>query len=586
MPWELTTTSAVGLGTLLVYAVLTLVGIWNWESRCGPEVSVMLAVVGLSALTYSIQIGYDVVATQVFWWELTFALSTAAPFLWLVFVVQYVSRAEWLTWRSALLFALEPAAMTVAIATNPIHGLVWTVPAGATASAGAAIELVFGPLYYAHILLAYVAVVIGMGMILLVGIRWSLVYWTQVLVLLVAPLPPFLSNIAFMLGVSPIPHLDLTPFMFVFTGTFIVLGLYQFDLLERVPIARRQALEAMGDGLVVLDADHTVVEVDDITSRILDPAPVVGHPIQAVFPDTPFEQLHGTTVTDDNNLAYDIRISELTDERGDLIGYALALRDVTGRHRYEQRLEVANRVLRHNLRNDMNVVRGYAELVAAESGEDASRAARSILTRTDDLLAVSDKARKVSELEDSHTLTPSVHDVTAIVAGVLHQARGADPETTFTLGGESHVEARLTDAGALATAVEEVIELLAEQPGATEINLTVEERDGAVVRIESDGPGIPEVDRETLTSGSETPLQHAEGLGLWLAYWCVTENGGTLSFGDFTGVSPTGEDVDSTARGSAAGDNEGAEAAVGDNGDAEAERRATAVIFTLPRAEQ
>ncbi|WP_336021775.1 histidine kinase N-terminal 7TM domain-containing protein [Halobellus salinisoli] len=575
MPWELTATSAVGFGTLLVYAVLTLVGAWNWESRCGPEVTVMFAVVGLSALAYSIQIGYDVVSTQVFWWELTFALSTAAPFLWLVFVVQYVSRAEWLTPRRAALFALEPTAMVVAIATNPIHGLVWTVPAGTTASAGSAIELAFGPLYYGHLVLAYLVVMIGMGLILLVGIRWSLVYWKQVIVLLVAPIPPFLSNIAFMLGESPVPHLDLTPFTFALTGVFIVLGLYQFDLLERVPIARQQALQVMGDGLVVLDADRTVVQVDDITRRILDPPPRVGRPIDSVFPDTPFEQLHGTTVTDGNNLAYDIRIAELTDERGDRIGYALMLRDVTSRYRYEQRLEVANRVLRHNLRNDMNVVRGYAEMVASGSEADAGRAARSILDRTEGLLTVSDKARKVSELDDSHALAPNVHDVTAIVAGVVHQARGSYSDIEFTFDSGSHVDAKLTDAGAVATAVEEVIELLAGQPGTTEIALVVDERDDVVIRIESDGPGIPEVDRETLSVGSETPLQHAEGLGMWLAYWCVTENAGTLSFGD--GSENKAVDADAASVDAAPADPSTADADTGET--------ATSVVFTLPGAD-
>ena len=536
MPWELTAVSAAGFATLGVYVALALVGRRNWDSRCGPEITVLMTVVGFSALAYSIQLGFDAVASQVFWWKLTFAVSTAAPFLWLVFVVQYVSRAQWLTPRRSAAFALEPFVMIIAIATNSIHGLVWTVPAETVAEPGSAIELVFGPLYYGHMLVAYAFVTIGMGMILLVGIRWSLVYWKQVLVLLVAPLPPFLSNIAFMLGVSPIPALDLTPFTFAFTGILLVLGLYRFDLLERVPIARRQAFQAMGDGLVVLNADRVVVDVDDIARRILDPPPSVGSSIDDVFPETPFDQLHGTTVTDANNLAYDLRVSELTDERGDEIGYALALRDVTGRHRYEQRLEVANRVLRHNLRNDMNVVRGYADIVATGADDDTKRAAEAILSRTDDLLTVSDKARKVSELDDSHAQPATTHDVTAIVAGVVHQARRTYPDVTFAFLGTPHVEVELADAGSVATAVQELIELLVSQAEGegdrVTIQVAVECREDVVIRIESDGPPIPAVERETLSAGSETPLQHAEGLGLWLAYWCVIENGGELTFGD------------------------------------------------------
>ncbi|MGQ4554563.1 histidine kinase N-terminal 7TM domain-containing protein [Halobellus sp. GM3] len=532
MVWELTAVSAGGFVAVGLYAVLAFVGWQHRDSRCGREIAVFNVVVGLSALTYAIQVGFDSVPTQVFWWELTFALSTGVPFLWLIFVVQYVSRSRWLTPGRAALFAVEPVAVLAAIATNSSHNLVWSVPPGTTATAGSAIELAFGPLYYTHLILAYVAVAVGMTMIFLVGLRWSLVYWKQVAVLLVAPLPPFLANIAFMFGVSPIPNLDLTPFLVTFTGTLLVLGLYRLDLLERTPIARRRVLESMGDGLVVLDADRTVVDVDDVARRILDPEPRVGQSIDAAFPDRSWEQLHGTTVTDSHNHAFDIRVSELADERDDEIGYALALRDVTGRHRYEQRLEVANRVLRHNLRNDMNVVRGYAELVASESTTDAQNAAESILGRTDDLLAVSDKARKVSELDDTHARTPRTHDITAVVAGAVHQSERRHPDVVFSFVGSPHVKAGLTDVSALATALQELIDLIVTHADRDDLvlRISVEDRGDAVVCVESNGPGIPAVDREALAAGSETPLHHAEGLSLWLAYWCVIENGGQLSF--------------------------------------------------------
>ena len=545
MPWELTAISVIGFATVVVYAVVVVLG-WQYrDSRCGPEIAALHLVVGLSALAYAIQLGFDSIAAQTVWWELSFAFSTVVPILWLVFVAQYVSRSQWLTPVRAGLLAVEPIAIVLAVATNSSHHLVWTVAPKTTATAGSAIDLVFGPLYYTHIVLAYVAVAVGMSMILFVGIRWSLVYWKQVVVLLIAPLPPFLSNMAFMAGVSPIPNLDLTPFVFSFTGIVLVLSLYQFDLLERVPIARRQALQSMGDGLVVLDTDRVAVDADDIACRVLDPAPQIGHSITAVFPDQPFDQLHGTTVTDANNLAYDVRVSELTDERGDEIGYALALRDVTSRHRYEQRLEVANRVLRHNLRNDMNVVRGYADLVASGSTDDATRAAESILSRTDDLLTVSDKARKVSELDDSHSQPSTTHDVTALVDSVVHQARREYPDAVVQFEGAAHTEAQLTDAGSLATAVRELLELLVSQADRDDLVLRVEVEcrdDVVVVRIESNGVGIPAVDREALAAESETPLQHAEGLGLWLAYWCVIENGGELCFGDADGDEPVEAD--------------------------------------------
>ena len=531
MPWELTPISAGGFATAAVYAALALVAWEHRDTRCGYEVVAIIAVVGCSAVSYSVQFGFDSVSAQASWWRLSFVLSTAVPLLWLVFVARYVGRPRLLTRRHVGILAVEPLAAGTAALTNHVHGLVWRVPS-TTVSAGSAIEITFGPLYYAHLAVTYTAVAVGVTVLLFVGVRRSLVYWKQAAFLAVAPIPPFVSNIAFVVGSSPIPDVDLTAFVFTFTGVVVVYSLYWSDLLERTPVAQRQAFEAMGDGLVTLDSEGTVVDVDDTATRVLDPAPEVGRPIGETYPDRSLAELDGTTVVDANNLAYDIRVSELTDERGGDVGYAVALRDITGRHRYQQRLEVANRVLRHNLRNDMNVVRGYAETIDSGEAGDAERAATAILDRTDDLLAVGEKARKVSELDDSHRQTPTTHDMTELVAGIVHRTARDYPDVSLSIDGTAGAEAPLTDSGSLGTAIREVIELLAVQADdEVEIEVAIERDDGEVtVRFGSSGPRIPAVERETLTAGSESPLQHADGLGLWLAYWCVIENGGDLRF--------------------------------------------------------
>ena len=531
MPWELTPISAVGFAAVAVYAALALAAWEHRDARCGSEVIVIIAVVGCSALSYSVQFGFGSVSAQASWWRLSSAFSTAVPLLWLVFVARYVGRTRWLTRRHVGVLAVEPLAAGTAALTNHVHGLVWRIPS-TTVPPGSVIEITLGPLYYAHLAVTYTAVAVGVTVLLLVGLRRSLVYWKQAAFLAVAPIPPFVSNIAFVVGSSPIPNVDLTPFVFTVTGVVVVYSLYWSDLLERTPVAQRQAFEAMGDGLVTLDSEGTVVDVDDTASRVLDPAPEVGRPIGETYPDRSLAELDGTTVVDANNLAYDIRVSELIDERGGDVGYAVALRNVTGRHRYQQRLEVANRVLRHNLRNDMNVVRGYAETIDSGEEADAERAATAILDRTDDLLTVGEKARKVSELDDSHRQTPTTHDMTELVAGIVHRTARDYPEVSLSIDGTAGAEATLTDSGSLGTAIREVIELLAVQAdGEVELDVVIERNDGEVtVRFGSSGPRIPAVERETLTDGSESPLQHADGLGLWLAYWCVIENGGDLCF--------------------------------------------------------
>jgi len=54
-----------------------------------------------------------------------------------------------------------------------------------------------------------------------------------------------------------------------------------------------------------------------------------------------------------------------------------------------------------------------------------------------------------------------------------------------------------------------------------------------VIRVDDDGPGLPEAERAVLESGSETPLVHGQGLGLWLVYWVVTGLDGDVEVVEF-----------------------------------------------------
>jgi signal transduction histidine kinase len=58
----------------------------------------------------------------------------------------------------------------------------------------------------------------------------------------------------------------------------------------------------------------------------------------------------------------------------------------------------------------------------------------------------------------------------------------------------------------------------------------VDESDGElIVSVEDDGPGMPEIEQQVIKTGRETPLDHGQGLGLWLVNWIATESGGRVT---------------------------------------------------------
>ncbi|MXR42055.1 PAS domain S-box protein [Halobaculum sp. WSA2] len=222
-------------------------------------------------------------------------------------------------------------------------------------------------------------------------------------------------------------------------------------------------------------------------------------------------------------------------------GYLLNLRDETRRDRYEQRLRVLTRVLRHDLRNELNVVHGYADVIAAEDGDTAEHAER-IQRSAERLASLGSRVRGVDQ-----TLRRTEHggrpiDVTRVVGNVADRARDRFPEMTVTVEAD---EAVAYADELFATAVWNLVENAGRHhhDDGPRVAITLSDDSGTVeVRIADDGPGIPAEDREAVESGRETQLRHASGLGLWLVRWIVDGVNGELTFVD--GEEATDEPID------------------------------------------
>ncbi|GAB7012209.1 hypothetical protein JCM18549_04800 [Halolamina salina] len=529
---------APGLPSLLLFGVSTLSALLavavrrNRSERYVGGFVALVTVIGTWAFSYGVQLGFAARPEQLAWWQLTLAVAGFIPTVWLLFALRYAGKGEWLTRAARLAMVSEPAVFAAFVLTNPRHGLIWSdLDLAATG-----VIRVFAPEfalgYYVHMAYAYAIIGFGIYLVLRTAARSSELYHRQAATLLAAVVPPLFANAAFTFGASPVPGLDLTPFTFGATVTLIGVSLFRFDLLDRTPIAREAALDVVGNGLVVLDAEGMVVDADERARRVLTPAPTAGDHISAVFPDTPLSRLSGTTVdgeTEGIRRTYEVQVSSLRDAEDTLTGYALVLRDVTDRRAYEQRLQVANRVLRHNLRNDMNVVHGLAERIESGEADDPAAIAAQVQSKVDGVVATSEKVREMTRIEPSSVEAAEPVDLGQVAEEVVARF---DAEHAIVESDLPGTRAAVTDEAALTTALRNLLENAVEhndgdQPWA---RLRIEEADGTVrLRIDDDGPGIPAEEREVLRREAETPLKHSRGLGLWLASWSARAAGGELS---------------------------------------------------------
>lgn len=210
-----------------------------------------------------------------------------------------------------------------------------------------------------------------------------------------------------------------------------------------------------------------------------------------------------------------------------------------------QRLEVLNRVLRHNLRNSMNVVRGHAERLRDRIGEeDLRRSVEMILQSSRELLRLSERGSEVEQVLSLESSVGGHTPLERVVDGVLDDVASRYPDGTFV----SDVPADVVLDGPgdlLRITLRHLVENAIEHNDSTAPTVEVEATYDAgayplTISVLDNGPGIPESETRVIRRGTETDLEHASNLGLWVVKWAVTRLGGEVSFDD---RDPTGTAV-------------------------------------------
>lgn len=193
-------------------------------------------------------------------------------------------------------------------------------------------------------------------------------------------------------------------------------------------------------------------------------------------------------------------------------------------------LQAVDRVLRHNLNNDMNVIQGYAETIAERADGRIETHAERILETGRDLLDTVRKERSVVE-SLTGSATRSRRDLVALTEQVLRGIESEHPGADVHYSGPTALPVLAVPA--IERAVEELIGN-AINHGETGSTVHVDlggSGERAWIRVADTGPTIPAMERAVLEDREElTPLYHGSGFGLWLVSQAVRRSGGEISY--------------------------------------------------------
>ena len=221
-----------------------------------------------------------------------------------------------------------------------------------------------------------------------------------------------------------------------------------------------------------------------------------------------------------------LEVVPIRNESGELTHYLGLQRDITEQVRNEQRLAVLDRILRHNVRNKTNVIRGYAEAIA-EGEMPPNVAAERIVGAADELYTISEQVREFDTVIRDTEEATEVIELDAVVGQGVTALREEfrDADVRFRASGAVPVDAHAT----LRAALQDLLYQLGDTDcPVAEITLV---RVGEEVRLEvvDRGDAIPADDLDLISTRSETPMEHLQGLELWLLRWAVEQSGGEFT---------------------------------------------------------
>jgi len=232
---------------------------------------------------------------------------------------------------------------------------------------------------------------------------------------------------------------------------------------------------------------------------------------------------------------YDVELwaTPVTNPSRDVPVAVFVVRDRTRVELIEEQKTVLERVLRHNLRNELTVIRGYADTIADDN--DEASAAAAIRDAADRLITLSEHIGRLQRLDTAVTS----RNVSDCVRDVVTEVRETHPEAEITVDAPEVISVQavpLVREG-IREALENAIKHTDED--APDVSVSVDASAGDVVRVSvaDSGPGIPDVEWEAIESRTEQPLMHASGLGLWVMQWAAARSGGHL---EKTDRHPTG----------------------------------------------
>jgi signal transduction histidine kinase len=504
------------------------------------------------AAGYALELSGTDLASKLFAANIQATFYAFASVLWLIMVFRFIRHDLWMTRLNISLLMIIPVLYSIFAWTNTSHELIWNNVYLDNTGSFPILRTSHGFVFFVFIAYSYILNMVSEIFLIISLRRKSALFQQQSLALIIGLALLFVPNILFIFDIPPFNRYDLTPVFIGISGILFAWGIFRFKFLNIVPVARENIIENMTDGLIMLDAQNRLADMNPAAKAIFKgmPGRAIGQEYAVYFKDWPIiievcrdkPDKPREVVTDIGGLKkhYEVSGMPLKDKRGDNYGLSIIFHDVTEQKATQSRLieqheELAasdeRERMARDLHDNLGQVFGFVNVQAQAIKRELSNAGIDIAARKiERLVEVAQSAHRemrvyiqnVKNTTRTGDLVPALQN-----EGELFQKQ-TGTDIRLDISGEPAIEALKPETkNHILHIIKEALNNIRKHARAKMVTIKIEASDNQILAIiTDDGDGF------NYSQLEENPLQ---GLGLGIMKERAEEIGGGLKINSAPG---------------------------------------------------